>query len=474
MTPKEASSLHHFLIAFDAQTLGEGDAIAGSAVLAASAVTLANLAQPGSGIQTPEGLLLRVGCNLLASGSLTTNLILDGVVTPVGCCQANLLRQLRRLLKDDATEASRADRGLQRKWVLSDGPNANASEQALFGLMTSGTDNPPLIGSHEDEWARVVAAAPTERLEDLVQRPRSFIAAVTPDQLEQQLPSAHRGEALVALGLNRSGDAAKFGDLCPALMDGLIPGGPSGERVRARLLVTASARILREAATTSGDKTAWLARLVWLVEGGAGPELPSLPPQDGSITTLPHLAARFERAVQLLLGNRLNEHEPQPVLIEGDYSGSQARWMDFLREMESSLPDITGTARTLFCSLVFGLRQLVGAAEMPKDFKYYRAGIESFARFLIHRMASARSAMLFTAQEAWKLRLKRKILARLADRRLNNRSIYHPLHLPAAICEDLLAELEADSLVQRRGCEWERIEGTELPAMPTHHLALEV
>jgi hypothetical protein len=259
MSSKEAKELQKLLTTFDVIGLGEGDRIAGSNLLAAIAVTLANLSRPGSGILTPGGRLIPVGCNLLASGPLVTSLVLDEVVTPVGRHQANLLAQLERLLEDDAAEGAKST---PRQWTLSRDTKASPGENALFRLATSSSDMPPPFGTYEDEWASVVGDAPSQRFADLVRRPRCFVTATTPGQLVKQIAGAHLGQALVALGLDRAADAASFADLCPALMDGLVPAGPSGEPVRGRLLVTAPCPLLREAAAAKGDKTAWLARLI--------------------------------------------------------------------------------------------------------------------------------------------------------------------------------------------------------------------
>jgi hypothetical protein len=465
MSPKDEKELQKFFTTFDVIGLGEGDRVAGLNLLAATAVTLANISRPGSGILTPGGRLIPVGCNLLASGPLVTSLVLDEVVTPVGRHQANLLAQLDRLLEDDAAEGAKST---PRQWTLSRATKPSPGEQALFRLATSSSDM-PLFGTYEDEWASVVGDAPSQRFADLVRRPRCFVTATTPGQLVKQIAGAHLGQALVALGLNTTTDAASFADLCPALMDGLVPAGQSGEPVRGRLLVTAPYPLLREAAAARGDKTAWLERLIWLVDGSAGAEVPKLPSGDDSIVRLPLLTARFERASRLLLGNRLNSHEPQAVIDEYDFSRWQTRWMTFLGGMEKELPGIRGTARNLFATLVFGLGRLVGADDTPEGFRYSIPGIAAFAQHLICRMAAARASMLFSAEEAWKLHYKQKILERLERPDTDSpdtRAVYRGVHMDADPCRELLGELEAAGLVKLSGDGWQRIEGVVLPADP--------
>ena len=77
--------------AFQVESLGDGNRMAGVNQLAAMAIVLANLARPMSGIVTREGRRLEVGCSLLATGPMVTSAILDEVVTPVRRCQDNLL-----------------------------------------------------------------------------------------------------------------------------------------------------------------------------------------------------------------------------------------------------------------------------------------------------------------------------------------------------------------------------------------------
>ena len=101
MTTIESDNLRYLLTTFDARALGEGDATVGANLLAAMAITLANLARPGSGIQSPNKRLIPVDCNVLASGARLTDMIRDEVITPVGRFQNNILAHVGRLLESD-------------------------------------------------------------------------------------------------------------------------------------------------------------------------------------------------------------------------------------------------------------------------------------------------------------------------------------------------------------------------------------
>lgn len=445
----ENHSLQRLLTSFNVTDLGEGDPVIGCNLLATMAVTLGNLSQPGSGLMSPDGRLLPVSCNLLAAGSLLNSLVIDEVVTPVGRCQDNLLGQLTRLLKNDAAEGNKPT---PRQWSLAKG-QPNQGEKALLQIMTRDQDFPPLFGSVQDEWKQVLREPPSPRVQDLVRRPRVFVTAHTRSHLEKLLPDAHLGETLVAIGLGRAADATKLDDLCPLLMDGMFPGGPAGELVRGRLLVTDQGGILREVAASTEAKHSWLGRLVWLIEGDAGPDAPPTGKTDGRIQ-LPGLTRRFEEAVRSTLAHRLNADEPQPLIYSQDLSPYQARWMEFLRDKESSLPGIRGIARSLFPSLVFGLARLT-AAGVPQGFQYHLEGVEAFARFLIDRMEAARNEMLWSPEQARRLRLKESMLEKLADGPQDARTLTRRFDsLPQAHCKELLIELEQDGDVLAVDDKW--------------------
>ncbi|QTN31215.1 hypothetical protein HZ994_02345 [Akkermansiaceae bacterium] len=442
-------SLQRLLSAFNVTDLGEGDPITGCNLLATMAVTLGNLSQPGSGLRSTDGRLLPVSCNLLATGSLLGSLVIDEVVTPVGRCQDNLLGQLTRLLKNDAAEGNKPT---PRKWSLAKG-QPNQGEKALLQIMTRDQDFPPLFGSIQDEWKQVLSEPPSPRVEDLVRRPRVFVTAHTRSHLEKLLPDAHLGEALVAIGLGRAADATKLDDLFPRLMDGMFPGGPAGELVRGRLLVTDRGGILREVAASTDAKHSWLGRLVWLVEGDAGPDAPPVG-KTGGLIQLPRLTRRFGEAVRSTIARRLDTDEPQPLVYTEDLSSYQANWMEFLRDKEASLPGIRGIARSLFPSLVFGLARLT-AAGVPQGFQYHLEGIEAFARFLIERMEAARNEMLWSPEQARRLRLKESLLEKLADGPQEARSMARRFHrLPKPVCKGLLQELEDEGKAMLIGSKW--------------------
>jgi hypothetical protein len=437
-------------------------------------VTLANLTLPGSGIQKPDLRLIPVGCNLLASGARLSDMLLDEVVTPVGRRQNNILAHVGRLLKSDEEQDQRPIQSQPRAWNILKSGSPSEGESKFFSLMTVDPKNSLVPEGVDEAWLDVVDIAPNSNFLDLVRQPRAFIAAASPGILDRQLGGIHAGQALITIALNRASDAGRFGDLCSALINGAVPIGPSGETVRGRLLVTDPGNVLPEAARQAGDQTTWLGRLVWLVSGNAGPEPPPQHATGGKVVRLPNLPARFEYAAQRIFANRMNLRLTEPLIYKMDFSKNQVDWMEFLNDMESSLPGISGTARHLFASLVFGLRRIVEAIETPENFKYMVGGIEALARFLVRRMASVRAAIQFSAEEAQKRFWKQKILTNLSEGCFENRDVCRLLRRPVAICEPVLLEMATEGALVRRGKKWECVIGTALPGNQHLQLPLEV
>jgi hypothetical protein len=313
-----------------------------------------------------------------------------------------------------------------------------------------------LPGGIEEAWEEVVIDPPNPRIEDLAVQPKIIVTASGAAVLERQLVGLHLGHPLVLLGL-RHAKGGRLGELCTALMDGLLPAGIGGETIKGNLLVTDPSQVLHEVTKTNDNKTGWLGRLVWLIDGDAGPEVSKAfgkkPP-----VHLDDIALRFGTALSRAFAKRLNNHSPEPVVHKANLKSAQIRWVTFLKGMEDQLPGISGTARRLLATLVFGLREIVNAMKTPDGFKYYIDGIEAFARFLVHRMANARAAILWSAEDAQKQQLKTKILYKINGDPLLPRDIYHNIRgLPANQCRELLLELEAEELATRIGDRWQHL-----------------
>ena len=156
VAPQHDESLSDLLAAFDVESLGYGDAMAGVNQLAVFALTLANLAPPSSCVIVPGGRRLSIGCNLLTSGPGVTSALRDEVLPALSRCQDNLLSQLTSLIRKDAAEEVRPT---ERRWYLEVEPEGNQGETALLDLFGKGSFYLPY-----DEWQCVLSEPPTSGL----------------------------------------------------------------------------------------------------------------------------------------------------------------------------------------------------------------------------------------------------------------------------------------------------------------------
>jgi hypothetical protein len=125
--------------------------------------------------------------------------------------------------------------------------------------------------------------------------------------------------------------------------------------------------------------------------------------------------------------------------------------------MEPRLPGISGAARNLLTSLVFGLGLIA-----PKSCGITVAGIEAMARFLVRRMANLRIAILHAGDLARKRELITRIFHKLGAGPANPRKICCDLKIAAAERDGALWWLEQADLVHKRPNAWERREGAHL------------
>ena len=232
-------------------------------------------------------------------------------------------------------------------------------------------------------------------------------------------------------------------------MDGRGSTGLDSQTVRGTVIMTDSSSFLGEAMRAEGVTGQLASRMPWLVDGNAGPE-PGEPSTPTDLVALDAPGRRYQAAMEQAWGSRLDNRKPGPVLIECDFHSLQARWIAFLKTQETVLPGITGTARNLLATLGFGLTEMNDSAPRPKGPIWDLAHVEALARFLVHRMANARSAMLYSAQSARRLVLEEKILRKLGGDPLTVRELTRRIgRLPAAHCLELLEDLEAEGKVLR-------------------------
>lgn len=443
MTPHDNRHLNELLQIFGTTRLGDGDAVAGANLLAVMATSIANISPPGSGLQAPDHDTLEVGANLLVSGSHSTSLVAEKILSSLGDRQNNLNSHLRTHVRNNPDEPKLTG-------ILAADARASVMDRynnlTLAGLYADGDMH---SGGVAKPWAGLLRQPATADFEELHDRHVVFAAKGASGKLADILDLSHRGRPLLHVELDKAPSFSRIGRQCLDLMDGRGSTGFNSTIVRGTVIVTDPSGILGEAMRADGVTAELASRTMWLMDGNAGPE----PGEPATVTELVALDApglRYEAAMGQAWGSRLDNRKPGPVLIDCDFHSLQARWIAFLKKQEAAVPDITGTARNLLATLLFGVVKMLGSGALPKDFKWSISQVEALARFLVHRMANARSAMLYSAQSARKLLLEEQILRKLGSDQLSVRDLSRKFtKLTAGQCLELLEDLEAKGKVRR-------------------------
>lgn len=482
MNVTQSKHFQNLLTNFKATCLGEGDTNAGANLLAVMTVTLANSSRTGSGIQTTELGRMRVGTSLLVGSGLTSSLVQDKVIAEAITCQNNLVAQIRRLRGDKIADAERKGIKLAQ---FPTGPTPNNAQNALYQLEQSRKEE--WIDSTEvlQKWEAVLGLPPNPRIDDLAARPKILVTARNSRDLDSQLRGLHDNRPLVVLGLNSPADAAALSETCTNLLNGLLPHGDGGEMVTGNLLITDHGDVLAKIASNADDKTSWLGRMPWLVDGNTGPDAVEADAGEGMVR-VDDMTGYFSAALTRVISGRLNNHDASPSVHEFDLGAAQLRWVRFLREMECRLPGITGTARSLLASLAFGLIELARAmrqstAHNPfldpptvNELPVKPDEVEALARWIIHRMANARAAMLGTAERERLQRLAKRIVERLSDGNQSTREIYRGIGINAAKAETLLFPMQRGGLLHRSEGKWGLSKDAALLIDDVHNLFIDV
>jgi hypothetical protein len=448
MSQKETEALHDLFTTFQVEALGQGDANLGANVLASMLGVLANLAPTDRTILTRDHRPARLGVNLLISGSASSGQVLDEVITEVGRRQRNFAANLD-LYVDGIKEQSENLATLP--------PMEPGSNLLMDDFAETQSEIEPFFASRTEIWSRILNEVPTEQLSDLYRRPKFLVTAARPGDLENQLQGLRPGHPLVHLGLGKPADLAELSDPGAALVEGRFTVGTRCETVCANLLITDPMQMLGEAAKAPDDRTAWLRHFLWLCDGEAGPQAPtSAQAPDVPETT----TERFRRALDNVIIQRLNLPEKNPTILDPDTRRATVRWTAFLREMEPRLPGISGAARNLIASLVFGLGEM---ARIEKRLSFSTAGVEAFARFLVRRMANARTMVLHAGEVAQRRSQIERVYRKLEQGPAEPRKIYRNLNrLSARDCDECLRWMEQAGISRRIGNQRELVVGARL------------
>ena len=432
MTPDDTRQLHEFLTIAEAERLGEGDLIAGANTLAAMAISLANIQRPGSGLVDHVGRRISVGTSLVISGSLSSSLVSERVLTGLAACQSNLASRLNRL--NDTTRPS----------GLREDPADEMDDRIFQQLCQSLTPPANITGREADSLSgRILQTSLPVEFRDLSKRPMIFTTASTPARLAGQLERSHLGRPFVHLGVAGQADLERFGSEFLALMEGRLTLPDGDEVIGGTIVVTDRNGALDEAVQGGSPAAKWASNLLWLVDGKAGPELGDFNESKNAIP-IDGIEGACTAAMGVAWGRRINGSSDGPVTLDVEFAEAQARWIDFLKSNEEDFPGIAGALRNLYATLVFGFHRMFNAAHVPAGFTWHHGQVGAFAMFLVHRMVNARAVMMRSAEIAKMRQLEMAILGRLVDGPRDQRDIARSFHrLRPGQCLDALRGLQA-------------------------------
>ena len=432
----------------DVTALGSGDPIVGFNLLTTMACTLSHLAPDDGAVVHPDGSPARLGTSLLVLGSASSGRVVDEVITEVSPMQNNLTTHLQGYF--GWIEENQA---MQSFPIHSTSPGIGASveliaeTQSQFGDITRG---------HVGSWRKVLDRAPHQTLLEIRKQPKFLVSVGGRKDFESQLTRLRPGCPLVHLGLQHPDDLVRFSEAGSALLEGRYPLDDGARTVKGNILITDPMHVLIAAARNPDDRTIWLGQLLWLTDGDSGPDAPYEEP-GGDQPTSARIENRFRLALGKVMTYRFSLPDLPPMVLFNDTREASVRWTGFLREMEPRLPGISGAARNLLTSLIFGLGLLA-----PKSRGISVAGVEALARFLVRRMASSRIAILHAGEVARRREQITRVFHKLGSGPADERKICRDLKITAADRDEALRWLEAASLVLRQQDGWDRRDGARL------------
>lgn len=203
MSPEDIRHFNNLLKNFEAERLGEGDAVVGANVLAAMAVSLANIQRPGSGLTTWLGDTMAVGSSILVSGSYSTSLISEKILSGLAMRQNNLTARFGQ-----GSRVSDPELGRFKSTHPASGDFAgNLAETIMdqLGMPGAITDQQAI-----ECWGSILKIPVQTNLSYLRGHPMVFITGTKTAELTGQLERCHLRRPLIHIGIDGIGDFARL------------------------------------------------------------------------------------------------------------------------------------------------------------------------------------------------------------------------------------------------------------------------
>jgi hypothetical protein len=439
-----ATLLHRF----NTLSLGDGNQMAGGNTLAAMAITLANIAPPGSClIDQNFGTTISVGMNTLVSGGLSCGLIDDRVLKVLQELQGNLFAHIKQQVERRKKRGSRVS---ETSMFL-----GKIEESVLPTVLDQLGKNNHFNEQHFKQELRALLLPPANAgVSEITDSPVVYAGIGSVEALKNITNFAHRGRILAHINLSAKGAAALLAEVGEELASGCSKSKQLATMVRGEVIATDPAGLL-ETLVRKDAGHGWVERMLWLVDHAAGPEMEIT---DAAKTSeqLSRPCECFKAALDKIFAQRLNFHKPVPMSPQYPFTAGQAEWTTFLARLEPSFPGITGTLRPLIASLLFGFSQIISAATEEERPQLVPAEVEAFARLLALRMVNARAVMLNEHRRKLIETLAASIRLKLIEKPHTIREIQRRCNNIDADTIRIALERLADSgLVVYRGRNWQ-------------------
>ena len=454
---QSAALLHRFNVL----SLGEGDLMAGGNTLAAMAITLANIAPPGSCLVDGEdGTSIPVGMNTLVSGGLSCGLVSDRVLKVLQELQGNLYAHIRQQVE----RRSKKDKRITETSAFLGKEEDPVPPTVLDRLGKDAYFNEQYF---EEELRGLLRAPANAGASDITDSPVIFAGIGSVDALNNTTGFAHRGRLLAHVDLSGKSAGTLLNQVCDEVVSGCPRRKQLATTVRGEVIATDPTGMLQNL-VGEGSGHGWVGRMLWLVDHTAGPEV-EITAAAKSSSQLSRPSECFAAALEDMAARRLNFHKPGPMRREYPLTAGQAEWNAFLARLEPSVPGITGTLRPVVASLVFGLSRILNAAPDDGRPRLVHAEVEAFARLLALRMVNARAVALHHENEARLAEVASYIRMKLREGPHSTRDLMRPRNdLDAETCREALARLADAGVVEFFGKRWQFVETTRTKPLTLH------
>lgn len=432
---------------FQATTLGEGNLITGSNVLAVMALTLANISPPGSCVIDPaNGTRIPVGMSMVIRGGLSCGMVQDRVLSALESRQSNLYAHIHQTLarskqqKDPISE--------MREMVES---NKKITQPTILDQLKRGA-----IFNDRDlhDKLRLLLHPPHEMDADEITNAPVIYAGIGSEQcLSSAMNFAQRRRLLVHTSLSRQTGAKLLVHACEELVSGCAQRKGVGAGVKGEVIVTDPTSAL-DGMLANDLAAVWLERMLWITDYAVGPQI-EITSVDAKQPQLPRIDYVFEEALEKMITRRLDYQQPQPDHFSYAVSANQCEWNAFLAQLESRFPGISATLRSLWASLLFGLVRMIEAAPSDERIKISIPQIDSFARLLAMRMVDTRAVILQEYRQKQVEILCSKFLLKLVEGPQTLRELIRRFdRIDASTCREVLERLTQLGLVKFRNKQW--------------------